>query len=363
MTELLLSIEKLMEYSYSLPFLGTVPMGKFLIAVAIFLGLNLCFWLLQQIILVQLRSFSAKTNTRFDDTVIAAVEGIRGWVYSIVSIYAALHIFTLPTWLETVSLGVFLFAVVWQVIEIAVIVIDYLASLYVRKSSDGDVTDANAETMADLIRIIARAVLWVLGGLFVLANLGVNVTSLIAGLGIGGIAVAFALQGVLSDLFASFSIYFDKPFRIGDVVTIGNDTGTVEKIGIKSTRIKTLRGEELILSNTELTTARVQNLERMQERRIAGQIGITYETGRELVEAVPGIIKDVLDGIENVRFDRVHFTAFGDSALLFDFVYFIESADMVTYLDAQHEFNYRLLRAFADKGIEFAYPTQTIYSK
>ena len=357
-------IEQLGNWVYEAPMIGAVPVGKLLLAIGIVVALNVLFWLLRKIILVYLTNLSAKTATNFDDMLIAAVSGVRVWVYTIVSIQAALLLFSLPHWLDVTATGVFLFALVWQGIEIVVTVVDYVTNRYVAISAEGDIqAEANLGTIAELIRLIVRIGLWILGGLFVLANLGVNITSLIAGLGIGGIAIAFALQGVLSDLFASFSIYLDRPFRIGDYIVIGNDSGTVEKIGIKSTRLRTLQGEELVVANAELTSARVQNFKKMDERRIVATIGITYETPYELVENVPAIIKEAFDSFEGGRLDRVFFTSFGDSALLFEIVYFIESPEMKDFLEVQQRFNLMLLKAFNDRGIEFAYPTQTIYSK
>lgn len=358
------TIAELSEMTHEVTLLGTVPTGKLILAIGIVVGLNIFFWLLREIILVYLRNLSKKTSTGFDDMLTAAVSGIRVWVYTIVSIYAALLIFTLPEWLDVIATTVFSLALVWQGIEVVIAVIDYLIEKYVRTSADGDAqAAANLETMAELVRLLTRIALWILGGLFVLANLGVNITSLIAGLGIGGIAIAFALQGVLSDLFASFSIYLDRPFRIGDFIVIGNDSGTVEKIGIKSTRLRTLQGEELVVANAELTSARVQNFKKMDERRIVTTVGITYETPYEMVEQVPAITREAFESFEGGRLDRVFFTSFGDSALLFEIVYYIESPEMIDYLDVQQRFNLMLFKAFSDRGIEFAYPTQTIYTK
>jgi small-conductance mechanosensitive channel len=260
--------------------------------------------------------------------------------------------------------GVFLFAVVWQAIESATTLIRFLTTTFLEKDEDGDgLVDPNSATASNMVTLISKIVLWSLGLLFVLSNLGIEVTSLIAGLGIGGIAIAFALQGILSDLFASFSLYFDKPFRIGDFIVIGSDVGTVEKIGIKTTRIRTLQGEELVVSNNELTSTRIQNFKKMDERRIVTQFGITYETPQEKVREVPGIVERIFGDLEGGRFDRAHFTTFGDSALIFEVVYYIESSDYNQFLNIQQAFNFDLMRRFAELGIEFAYPTQTIYSK
>lgn len=345
-------------------YVGTIDLRPVLAAATIFLLLNTAFWLLRKVVLAHLRTLAERISGSFDDVLVLAVQNIRVWVYSVVSLYAALQFFTLPETLDLVVTGIFFFAVVWQLIDIATHLLEYFVQTFLEKDEDGDgVVDPNAATASHMVTLIARIVLWTLGMLFVLSNLGIEVTSLLAGLGIGGLAVAFALQGVLSDLFASFSLYFDKPFRIGDFIVIGNDKGTVEKIGIKTTRIRTLQGEELVVSNTELTTARVQNFKKMQERRISLQFGITYETAQEKVKAVPGVVTRIFEALDGARLDRVHFTTFGDSALIFEVVYYVASADYAAYLDIQQKFNFDLMERFAEIGIEFAYPTQTIYTK
>lgn len=310
------------------------------------------------------KALAAKTRGGFDDVIVSSVENVRAWVYSIVSLYAALQFFVFPELVERMLSGIFYFTVVWQIIEIISCFVDYFTTHYLEKDEDGDgIVDPNSATASNMVTLIARIVLWSLGALLILSNVGIEVTSLIAGLGIGGVAVAFALQGVLGDLFASFSLYFDKPFRIGDYIVIGTDSGTVEKIGIKSTRIRTLQGEELVVSNTELTTARVQNFKKMQERRVVANFGVTYETPQDKVHEIPDIVKKVFEALAGGRLDRVHFTSFGDSALIFEVVYYVGSSDYVDYLNIQQGFNFALMKEFADKAIDFAYPTQTIYTK
>lgn len=352
------------EMVYAIPVIGDTDIRLFVASGLTFLALTAVFWVIRQVVLVRAKVLAEKTTGFFDDTVVHAVESIRAWVYTLVALYAALQYFTVPELLDSVLTGVFFFAVVWQIIEVATIFLNYFVATFLEKDEDGDgVVDPNAATASHMVTLIARIVLWSLGMLFVLSNLGIEVTSLLAGLGIGGIAVAFALQGVLSDLFASFSLYFDKPFRIGDFIVIGNDKGTVERIGIKTTRIRTLQGEELVVSNTELTSARVQNFKKMQERRISTQFGITYETSQELVKEVPGIVTRIFEALDGARLDRVHFTSFGDSALIFEVVYYVDSSDYTQYLNIQQAFNFDLMQRFAELGIDFAYPTQTIYSK
>lgn len=352
------------EVTVNLPLLGIVDIQKLIIAIGLFVFISLAAWLLRLVVLVRLESLAKKTSKQFDDTFVEAIQSIHPWVYNLLAFYVALQLYTLPAMADQVVTGLLYFAFVWQGIQVIKCFIRYAVTNFVEKDEDGDgVIDPAAATASDLITLISSIVLWVLGVIFVLSNIGIEVTSLIAGLGIGGIAIAFALQGVLGDLFASFSIYFDKPFRIGDFIVIGTDSGTVEKIGIKSTRIRTLQGEELVVSNAELTTVRVQNFKKMQERRISSQFGITYETPQDKVKMVEGIVQRIFEDIDCCHLDRVHFTTFADSALLFDVVYFIESSEYVDFLNAQQQFNFTLMERFAELGIEFAYPTQTIYNK
>jgi small-conductance mechanosensitive channel len=350
--------------NYTLPYLGEVNLAKPLTALILFLGLTLIFWFVRMVLLIRIKIIAKKTSNNFDDALIGLVEGIRGWFYTIVALFVALQVFNLNEVPDKIFTGIFLFAVVWQSIEIATTLIKHFTTNFLEKDEDGDgQIDPNSAMASDLVTLISRILLWSLGILFVLSNLGIEVTSLIAGLGIGGLAIAFALQGVLGDLFASFSLYFDKPFRIGDFIVIGSDAGNVEKIGIKTTRIRTLQGEELVISNTELTTARVQNFKKMAERRIVTEFGITYETKQELVREVPGIVSRIFADLEGGRLDRVHFTTFADSALVFEVVYYVQSSDYTQYLNIQQNFNFDLMKRFSEVGIEFAYPTQTLYTK
>ena len=182
-----------------------------------------------------------------------------------------------------------------------------------------------------------------------------------AGLGIGGIAIAFALQNILSDIFASFSIYFDKPFKVDDFIIIGDDKGVVKKIGIKSTRIQTLQGEELVISNKELTESRVHNYKKMERRRIVFVFGVTYETPTEKVKKIPSIIKDIIEKTELADIDRVHFKEFADFSLNFEVVYYLKTSDYAEYMDTQQEINLAMKEHFEKEQIEFAYPTQTVF--
>lgn len=206
-----------------------------------------------------------------------------------------------------------------------------------------------------------RAVVWGLGLVFLLDNLGFDISAVIAGLGIGGVAVALASQGILEDLFSYFSILFDRPFELGDFIIVGEFMGTVERVGIKTTRLRSLSGEELVMPNTDLTGSRIRNYKRMQRRRVAFHIGVTYETGQAKLEEIPTLIREIIVNTDNAIFDRAHFLAYGGFSLDFEVVYFVTSNDYNLYMDTQQAINLSLKRVFEDKGIDFAYPTQVNY--
>jgi small-conductance mechanosensitive channel len=195
----------------------------------------------------------------------------------------------------------------------------------------------------------------------ILAVFNIDLSGVVVGLGVGGIAIALALQSILSDAFSAFSIYFDRPFEIGDFIVVGDYAGTVNKIGLKSTRIQLLQGEELIMSNKELTSQCVRNFKKLQRRRIAFDLKVTYDTPVEKLKKIPEIVNNVVEGIELAKFGRVHFKQFGDFSLDFEVVYYIETGDYDQYMDIQQSLNYGIMESFEKEGISMAYPTQTIY--
>lgn len=213
----------------------------------------------------------------------------------------------------------------------------------------------------DILSFIARVVVWSLVLLLVLDNLGVDITALVAGLGVGGIAVALAAQNILGDLFASLSIVLDKPFVVGDFLIINEYLGSVEKVGIKTTRLRSLSGEQLVFSNNDLLNSRVRNYGRMFERRVVFSIGVTYQTSAEKVKKIPPMIRSIVDAKEQVRFDRAHFAKYGDFALIFEVVYYVLSPEYNVYMDIQQAVNLEILEQFEQEDIEFAYPTQTVF--
>ena len=230
-----------------------------------------------------------------------------------------------------------------------------------RKRKHSLAVDRAAVGSLGIIGFVINVVIWAMVLLLTLDNLGIDITALIAGLGIGGIAVALAVQNVLGDLFASLSITLDRPFVIGDFLILGDFLGSVEYIGIKSTRLRSLSGEQIIISNSDLLSSRVRNYGRMNERRVVFATTVTYETPLEQLEQIPALIRRIVEAQPDTRFDRSHFAKHASASIDFETVYYLLSADYNKYMDIQQTINVTLHRELQQRGIEFAYPTQRLF--
>jgi small-conductance mechanosensitive channel len=211
-------------------------------------------------------------------------------------------------------------------------------------------------TTMSALAFLAKLTLYTVVLLLILDNLNINVTALLAGLGVGGVAVALAAQNILGDLFSSMSIVLDKPFVLGDFIVVDDLMGTIEHIGLKTTRVRSLSGEQLIFSNSDLLKSRIRNFKRMQQRRVVFTIRVVYETPAARLEEIPEMIREAVEECQKTRFDRAHFAAFGDSSLNFEAVYYVLSADYNIYMDIQQQINLKLLRGFNAKGVKFSFP-------
>ena len=211
-----------------------------------------------------------------------------------------------------------------------------------------------------IIGSMLRLLIWIMMLLSILANLGVNITAMVASLGVGGIAIALAVQTLLSDIFASLSIGLDKPFEIGDFVVFGDVAGTIEHIGLKTTRIRSLSGEQIVCSNAAMQSQMLHNYKRMGTRRIVFKFGITYDTPTDKVREVSALVRQIIEGVGETRFDRAHFLAFDDSQLTFEVVHIVQTADYNRYMDIQQEINLRLLQGLRERGVKFAFPSRTL---
>lgn len=270
-----------------------------------------------------------------------------------VATYLALRWLEIPPRVEKVVDTAILVAIWWQV--------GHWLSAAVRHVIDvrrgRELATSEGAASVNILRFVAMLIVWIVAFLMLLANLGIEIMPLIAGLGIGGIALALAVQNLLGDLFASLSIALDKPFRVGDSLTVGDEKGTVEYIGIKSTRLRSVTGEQIVISNGDLLKSRVRNFSRLAERRADLQLRIAYETPRVLIRELPKIIEAAIRAEPSARFERAHFARYGDYALLFEASYVVEASEYVPFMDAQQSINLRLLDEFARRGIALAYPT------
>jgi len=332
------------------------PVWRWLVAVGILLFVGFVFRIILRVTVRRLRAIVIKTPGIFDDLLVDLLQKTRFLFIFVISMYAAAMILTLPSWAENTLRGISIVAVLFQAGYWGNAFVEF----WIRRSVKRRLADdaATATTMSAL-GFVAKMAIWTIV-ILVALDIYIDVTALIAGLGIGGIAIALSVQNILSDLFASVSIIVDKPFVIGDFIIVGDQVGTVEKIGLKTTRVRSLTGEQIIFSNSDLLSSRVRNYKRMFERRIAFSVGVTYETTPDQLEGIPALMEEIVSSQPEVRFDRCHFKTLGDFALQIETVYYVLVPDYAVYMDVQQAINLALMRAFADREIEFAYPTQTV---
>ncbi|MDP7477120.1 MAG: mechanosensitive ion channel family protein [Candidatus Peribacteraceae bacterium] len=325
-------------------------------AAAVFIAIFIALRVFRKHVIGNMVKMAGKTNTKVDDVVSGFLNSIKMPIYLLIAMFVALQGIHVPESLNLVVDVLILVIIVSQVIKLIEEVFCMVLSAQLQKTNKDAV-------IPGIFRMAVRMVLWSIGFLLILSNAGVDITSLVAGLGIGGLAISLALQNILSDLFASFSIAIDKPFEIGDFIIVGEHKGTVKHIGMKTTRITALQGEEVVISNAELTTTRVQNYKKMQKRRIVFTFGCTYGAKADQMKKVSADVAKIIDDHDFAEVDRVHFNNFGDSDLQFEAVYYMTTSDYVKYMDTQQDINIQLMKYFEENNLEMAYPTQTLYVK
>ena len=306
----------------------------------------------------RLNAIASKTETDVDDLVTELLDKTKFLFVALLALYTGALILTLPPGVEDLLSTVLVLGFLAQGAFWANGIVNYMIDSWARRKFEADPT---ISTALGSVGFLIRFAVWATFAVLALDNLGINVAPLVASLGIGGVAMALALQGVLGDLFASLSIIFDKPFVVGDSIRVGDLAGTVQHVGLKSTRIQALTGEQLVFSNADLLSSRIQNFQHRQERRCVFTLGVTYDTSPEKLERMPSLIREIIESRENTRFERCLFMAFGDSALNFETVYHMLVPDFDTYGEANHAINLEIFRRFGEEGIEFAYPTQTLH--
>lgn len=306
----------------------------------------------------RLTSLSRRTKNDLDDALAAAVEATKAGLLLVVAVFFASRVLYVPTrfddWFTRFAIAAVLIQFgFWAIAWLEVVLLSW------KQRRWGD--DPSVDSTVGIVRYALKVVIWAIALLLLLENLGVDVSALVTGLGIGGIAVALAVQNILGDLFASLTILLDKPFVVGDSLAVDGFNGTVESIGLNSTRLTSITGEQLVFSNKDLLQSRIRNYGRMKERRILFRVGVVYGTPHETLTEIPQMIRTAVEGHEATRFDRSHFKGFGDSALEFETVFYMVEPDYKKYLDVQQTINLELLNLFAAAGIEFAYPTQHLF--
>ncbi|MBI5364438.1 MAG: mechanosensitive ion channel family protein [Planctomycetes bacterium] len=343
------------------PFLDRVYAGTavrdWIVASCVFVGAIVVFALLKRLTLVRLAQWAERTETDLDDLVIDLVRRTSRFYLIALAARIASHWLTLSStthgWLSKAAiLATFIQVGLW-----GLGIVHYGLQRLVKDRPQED----PIRTMgASILGMIGRGIVWITVLLLCLGNLGVDVTALITGLGVGGIAVALALQNILGDLFASITILLDKPFVVGDAITLGEFVGTVEEIGIKTTRLRSVNGEQIVVGNSDLVNSRIRNFKRLAERRSVFTLGVNYSTPYAELEAIPGMLKDIVETTPHARFDRAHFKSFGDWALIFEVVYFSTRPEYHALMDVQQGINLEIKRRFEARGIQMAFPTQTV---
>ena len=334
-----------------------VPLLHWLRALLVALGGFGIAYTVLRVIATRLRKLDARHPNPVLDAVAAALEGTSKFLLMLLFVLVGARLLEpLSGW--STEIGHTVFAI--GAIQLG-LWLNRAVAVWTRHRLDGNGRKGGNPVVLTMLGWFTRTAVWATLLLAVLANVGVNITAFVASLGVGGVAVALALQNVLGDLFASLSIGLDKPFEIADFIVFGDIAGTIERVGVKTTRIRSLSGEEIIVGNAELLKNIVHNYGRMQRRRIVFGFGVTYDTPSDRLRAIPDMVRSITDAIDNVTLDRIHFKSFGDSSLDFEMVYYVEDADYTRYMDAQQRINLALVERFDREGVAFAFPSRTLY--
>jgi len=337
-------------------FLGN-SVQSWIIALLMFLGGLVVIRLFRKILLSVLKKWADGTEGRFDDFI---VEETRRSIVPLLyygAFYAAINYLEISPRAGKVLHVVSLLYLTFFAVRLLITVLRFILMQYLSRQENG----AEKQQQIRGVMVIVSVIIWALGLVFLMDNWGFDVTAIITGLGIGGIAIALATQQILGDLFSYFVILFDRPFEVGDFVIVQDKIGTIEHIGIKTTRVRSLFGEEVICSNTDLTNTRIHNYKKLERRRIAFKVAVTYQTPASTSVRIAGMLKQIIEREPNVTFDRAHLFSFSQSGLEFECVYYVSTGDYNMYMDAQQSINIGIIRKFEEEGVEFAIPAQNVF--
>jgi small-conductance mechanosensitive channel len=344
-------------------FLEQIWWGNSVMAYLILLAQIIVVWILfklfRKFIIEAVKKFTNRTQSQVDDALIEAAEKfIIPYLYLIIN-YGIIQQLTFSQHAEHILKVVVAIITAYYFIRFINHALHLSVLLYMKSK------DESPERIKQLtgVLIVIKVLIWAGGFLMLVDNLGYDITTIITGLGIGGIAIALAAQNILTDLFSYFVIFFDKPFSIGDVISVNNVTGTVERIGIKTSHIRSVSGEQMIMPNTELVKSTIKNIKRLERRGVTFKLNVRYDTVKEKLDLIPGLIKNIIERQPQVIFDRCHLVALSDYSLGFETLYFIDSSDYRLYLDIQQIIYRKILDAFSKEEIEFAFPGQPFISQ
>jgi small-conductance mechanosensitive channel len=333
------------------------PLDAWIVAGSILLALIVVVQFVRIIVVRHFDKHAKRTEAKWDDVLVDVLKKIRFWLILPSMLEAAAQPLHLPAVLDHALRLLTVLGLGIQLLLMAGRIVDAGLEAMARRGHAGEPKEEIDSTIASSLgvaRAITMGVIAIVVILFALDNLGVKITPMLTGLGIGGIAVALAVQNILGDLFGSLTIILDKPFVVGDSIQVGDKSGTVERIGIKTTRVRSTTGEELIFTNTDLLTSRVQNFRRMRERRVSFIVQLVYDTPADKLTRMPAIVKAAVEKQQGLRFDRCHFRAFGANGLEFECVYFVLSPEYRAFMDAQQSINLDIMRGCAAEGMQIA---------
>ena len=339
--------------------LGNTP-EAYGLALAAFCATLALLYIIKNVGIARLKTIAEKTETDLDDLVVSLIEKFRWFEYQLAAFYVAVHYLERGRAFDKALKLAVLVVFTYRAITMA----QSLLSYWIHKIASRQELSGPAKTsVVNSTQVIMRTLVWVAAVLFVLDNLGVNISAVLTGLGIGGVAVALAAQAILGDLFNFFVILLDKPFNIGDFIVSDAVSGNIEHIGLKSTRIRSISGEMVIVSNSNLLGSRIRNYKDLTKRRVVFKTGVVYGTSPALLKKVPGIVKSAVESRPKAEFDRCNLTVCGDFSLDFETVYFLAEPDYNAYVAAHEQVLLALLEGLAAAGAELAYPTRTVLVK
>ncbi|WP_019505125.1 mechanosensitive ion channel domain-containing protein [Pleurocapsa sp. PCC 7319] len=341
----------------SIEFLNN-QINDYILAFTTLIGGIVSMRIIRTIALKNLKKWAAKTDNIYNDKLILILERNLVPIIYIAIVYLSVNNLSLHSILDHLIEVLAIIVATILIVRLFTNSVEYIIKLYWVTYHRENI---NIEQSINALIPAIRVLIWLIGIIFILDNLGFDISAVVTSLGIGGVAIALASQGVLQDLFSYFSILFDRPFELGDFIVVGDYLGTVEYVGIKTTRLKSIDGEEIIIANTDLTGSRIRNFKRMRQRRIVFKFGVVYETSTELLAKIPILIEEIINSTENTTCDRAHFSGYGEFSLDFEVVYFVHNNDYTIYMNAQQKINLKIKSEFAKYNIDFAYPTQINY--